>query len=113
MHFAQPMPGAADCANCGKEIGEGQPAVHTKPVLRPERRALGTRGLRQVIARFELEPMGINGALEANGRVYHFCTEPCRNMFAIDYPEINHLHAGKSDDWIPGTVCDECTVQLR
>ena len=66
------------------------------------------------IALFEVEPIGVDGALEANGRVYHFCSTRCRNMFAVDaeYNPGTEYHEGTSPDAIPCTVCDECGVAL-
>ena len=66
---------------------------------------------KEALCLYEGEPIGVDGALEANGRVYHFCSEKCRRMFEVD-PEIT-LHAGTSGDYIQGTVCDECSIPLE
>ena len=65
------------------------------------------------LALFELEPIGINGTLEANGRVYYFCSTLCQALF--DYDEITSapLAPGISEDAIEGTVCDQCGAVLQ
>ncbi len=52
----------------------------------------------------------IDDSGEATGRVYHFCSEWCREQFAscTDEP----VNAGESNDWIDGTVCDFCEQPL-
>ena len=61
---------------------------------------------------FELEPIGLDGALEANGVVYHFCSEECRAKF--DGSGLSGvLQSGDSPDAIEGTVCDQCGIDLE
>lgn len=62
-----------------------------------------------MLAIFEVEPIGEDGALEANGRVYHFCSGQCRSTFDLSVP----AHLGESDDWIDGAVCDKCGEPLH
>lgn len=56
-----------------------------------------------------LEPIGVDGALEATD-VLHFCSEECRQVIAEN--TAHTIKAGESEDWIEGTVCDECGVCL-
>lgn len=56
------------------------------------------------LAVFEVEPIGVGGALEANGRVYYFCSDHCREEFMAGLPD-EEYHRGDSPDAIDGTVC--------
>jgi hypothetical protein len=62
-------------------------------------------------ALFELEPIGIDGQMEANGRVYHFCSVECRGSF--DGCGLPGYREGESPDAIEGTVCDQCGTPLE
>ena len=56
---------------------------------------------------FELEPIGVDGVLEANGTIYYFCSEICRSRF--DGSGLSGVpENGESIDAIEGTVCDQC-----
>ena len=57
---------------------------------------------------FEMDPIGRNGAMEANGRIYYFCSDSCRAAFPLNYD----VSSGTDDDWIDGTVCDQCGAKL-
>lgn len=65
------------------------------------------------LAIFELEPIGLDGALEANGRIYYFCSELCRARFDGSGLSGEILAPGTSEDAIPGTVCDQCGAVLQ
>lgn len=69
----------------------------------------GKEPLDPMKAIFELEPIGLDGALEANGVVYHFCSEECRAKFAGN-GLLRVFQAGDSPDAIEGTVCDQCGI---
>lgn len=56
---------------------------------------------------FVLEPIGVDGALEANGTVYYFCTFGCRLQWRNKTPNI-FTKSAYSPDYCEGTVCDEC-----
>jgi hypothetical protein len=51
---------------------------------------------------------------EANGRVYFFCSDACRENFARDWraddDDTIRLYLGETTDAIAGTVCDRCGV---
>lgn len=64
-----------------------------------------------VLALFELEPIGLDDALEANGRVFHFCSDHCREEFKCGFTDDTYAY-GTSTDAITGTVCDECGGEL-
>jgi hypothetical protein len=55
---------------------------------------------------YEMEPIGLQGADEANGRVYFFCSAEHRDQYRDAFPAL--CHEGMSDDYIRGTVCDQC-----
>lgn len=60
---------------------------------------------------FELEPIGVNGQLEANGRVYVFCSDACRTAF--DLKGIASKAAPQPlIDMCDGHECDSCGVVL-
>ena len=66
----------------------------------------------KILVSFELEPIGADGELEANGRVYYFCSAACRSSFdGSGLPGV--LQDGVSPDAIEGTVCDQCGVDLE
>lgn len=46
---------------------------------------------------------------EADGTVYHFCTDKCRNEFNVGTGQVK---AADSKDFVDGTVCDECGNEL-
>jgi len=65
-------------------------------------------------ALYELEPIGVDGAMEANGLVYRFCNEECRTRFTAVVAEASPpLREGTDDDYEDGTVCDECGKELK
>jgi hypothetical protein len=61
----------------------------------------------QTLALYELEPIGVGGALEAVA-THWFCSETCRSSFTCDGPTAN----GTNNEWMDGTVCDSCGVPL-
>jgi hypothetical protein len=72
-----------------------------------------TKNLMQVPALYEMEPIGIGGALEANGRVYFFCPDKdCRDLYAKTMGDPAFVGWGWDDDRIEGTVCDQCGTVL-
>jgi hypothetical protein len=78
---------------------------------------------RRVPCIYILDPIGVDGALEANGIVYYFCSERCMNIAAnaIEHKTERQPYStgeqpysmGESSDWIPGTQCDECGQSLE
>jgi hypothetical protein len=68
----------------------------------------------KVPALYELEPMGVGGALEANGRIYFFCpATDCRDKFAPSLGDPKLVGWGWDEDHIEGTVCDFCGAVLE
>jgi len=70
----------------------------------------------KVPALYEMEPIGKDSTLEANGRVYFFCpAKDCRDVFAQSFDEAGGitLGFGWDDDHIQGTVCDHCGEVLE
>lgn len=57
---------------------------------------------------YELEPIGADGDLEANGIVYYFCTETCRDAYQTDAEVATGALTAGSPEVDNGTVCDEC-----
>lgn len=48
---------------------------------------------------------------EANGTVYHFCSEICQIAFSENE---SHTHVlGMSADYVDGTICDKCGKILK
>jgi hypothetical protein len=72
-------------------------------------RILRRPSIRAALAIYELDSIGVNGALEAVA-VYHFCSEDCRQAFRRTLWEPTSL--GVSSDFIDGTVCDKCGAAL-
>lgn len=58
---------------------------------------------------FERDPIGVDGALEANGTVRFFCSEMCRSSFDVFPTDVD----GESDDFVEGTVCENCGKPLE
>lgn len=60
------------------------------------------------------EPIGVDGAQEAT-EVLFYCGEACRVNASIELraESDDPVQWGRSADWIPGTVCDECAAPLR
>lgn len=52
---------------------------------------------------YEMEPIGVGGALEAS-IVHWFCSEQCRRVFELDAP----VESGENGDFARGTQCEEC-----
>jgi hypothetical protein len=61
-----------------------------------------------------LDPIGVDGTLEANGTVFVYCSEDCRNTAIIERGvESDPPHRlGTTADWADGAVCDECRIAL-
>lgn len=58
---------------------------------------------------FEVEPIGEDGALEANGQIYYFCSPTCRNLFVdAAFWKDTDYKAGTDVDYLPGTECETC-----
>jgi hypothetical protein len=55
---------------------------------------------------YELEPIGKDGELEANGSIYWFCSDACLEMGKAALPE--PMKVGTDTDYIPGTRCESC-----
>jgi hypothetical protein len=67
----------------------------------------------KVPALYELEPIGVDGQLEANGRVYFFCpAKDCRDVFHREHSDLEPMGFGWDEDYIEGTVCDQCETLL-
>jgi hypothetical protein len=64
-----------------------------------------------VPALYEMEPIGVNGAMEANGRVYHFCCGAHREQYREMFPNVC-MSEGMSGEYLDGTVCDQCGLIL-
>lgn len=60
-------------------------------------------------ALFILEPIGVDGALEAVETLV-FCCDDCRNIVRLNTAHM--VKVGESADYIEGTVCDECAAAL-
>lgn len=56
---------------------------------------------------YEMDSIGAGGAMEAVA-VKWFCSDKCRRIYETDVP----VEAGEDDEWIDGTVCDECGTPL-
>jgi len=70
--------------------------------------------MRSVPALYEMEPIGVDGQLEANGRVYFFCPDrDCRDAFNRTHAELKPLGFGWDTDAIDKTVCDYCGDSLE
>ena len=68
----------------------------------------------RVPALYEMEPIGVDGKLEANGRVYFFCPDrDCRDAFNRTHPDLKPLGFGWDENHINGTVCDYCGTLLE
>ena len=59
------------------------------------------------LALYEVEPIGLGGALEAT-TTYWFCSEECRQQFECE----SLTQPGENNEYEPGTVCDECGKEL-
>lgn len=64
---------------------------------------------------FMLEPIGYDGALEANGIVFYFCGDKCRENWTIYRRSDSEgpIALGSSPDWADGHQCDECGKPLN
>ena len=66
-------------------------------------------------ALFQMEPIGLDSELEANGVIYRFCNkggnDACRIKFLREHSNDN-LERGVDPDAIEGTVCDQCGTEL-
>ncbi len=60
-----------------------------------------------IFERYELEPIGVNGALEATN-VRFFCSANCRSADQTTGLDIDTLYS----DAIDGTCCDNCHTLL-
>lgn len=69
--------------------------------------------MENILTIYELEPIGEGNALEATGRVYHFCSDLCREIYATEQLRGVDFKTGDSPDAIKGTVCDECGTELK
>lgn len=62
----------------------------------------------KLLALYEQEPIGLDGALEATN-VFYFCCDACRQQFINNRnPSDKPLESGVSSDFESGTVCDQC-----
>lgn len=61
------------------------------------------------LALFILEPIGVNGAMEAV-HCLRFCSERCRSECA--QKQTDTIALGTDEDWVDGTVCDVCAIPL-
>jgi len=58
------------------------------------------------IAGYDLEPIGVNGALEAVN-VHWFCSLVCASVEGFTKNAI-----GENPDALPGTTCEHCGVEI-
>lgn len=58
---------------------------------------------------FVLEPIGVNGTLEAVD-ILRFCSDECLSIIKTN--TAHTVSEGQDKDYLPGTVCDECGVTL-
>lgn len=58
---------------------------------------------------YELEPIGVDGALEAVC-AHYYCSDTCRNAEVETFPAIRCSEADLSID---GIVCEHCSKSLR
>ena len=58
---------------------------------------------------YELEPIGVDGQLEA-AAVLPFCSEACRENYKV--PTWQTVGKGENSDFLPGTVCETCGYPL-
>lgn len=59
---------------------------------------------------YELEPIGKDGALEANGTIHWYCDKPCSLAGRLDYK--GDLAEGVDNDCVDGMRCEWCTSPL-
>ena len=59
---------------------------------------------------FELEPIGVDGALEATYS-HVFCSDKCREAFKLTDGQQSKF--GEDVDFIDGCVCETCGVPLE
>lgn len=60
---------------------------------------------------FEMEPIGVDGALESVA-AYGFCCESCRFKFKIEHPQMRVSEAEEPNSFESGHVCDYCGGEL-
>lgn len=61
----------------------------------------------KVYTLFEMEPIGVGGALEAVYAVA-FCSEACCDAYARRHPTAGSKAFGPDTSFADGHVCDEC-----
>jgi hypothetical protein len=54
---------------------------------------------------YDMDEIGVNGALEAVG-IHYFCSVECRANHSASGQD------GESDEYLPGTQCEECGKEL-
>lgn len=64
------------------------------------------------LAIYELDAIGLDGALEANGRVHFYCSHACLETGRSDFNN-QTIATGSDDNWVDGTVCESCGDELR
>jgi hypothetical protein len=57
---------------------------------------------------YEMEPIGVNGALEAVA-IHWYCSESCRDK---DDTLLGDTKIGMNGDYADGTVCERCVKPL-
>ena len=61
------------------------------------------------LALYDMEPIGVDGALEATGVIY-FCSPECRLAFAKQCQ--SPPATGEDSEFLPGHRCEECGKEL-
>jgi hypothetical protein len=60
---------------------------------------------------YELEPIGLDGALEANGRVHFYCSDNhAKQAITEHFDSANYSQPVLllAEDFLPGTQCEAC-----
>ena len=61
---------------------------------------------------FEMEPIGVNGALESV-TAYGFCSKDCRDAFWTEHKDHTLSPAEEPNSFEDGHVCDRCGKELQ
>jgi hypothetical protein len=66
---------------------------------------------------YGLSPIGVNGALEADGEVHYYCSRECAEWDALTHRYVAPRYSAitENTDAIEGTVCEryECQQTVR
>ncbi len=62
---------------------------------------------------YEMEPLGVDGALEANGVVYYFCCGSHLDRYRSEHYGEAVYNSGIDGEPLDGTVCDFCGKEIE